>query len=241
MKLPAGVKVPKLNRNTMVVIGGAGVAAVVYFLSSRGSSAPSADPFAQAPYEELPGGSTEPVDDLDPIIVAPSQVAPPTSDYPAYTPPRTVQRTVAPAPAPIAPTTYADRYGNPATLEQIFAQDFRSTSPAIAQAPSPAPTSTYRAPAPAPAYYADRAGNRVTLDQLLAGFSNSDARQAPTITAVGASYSTPDPTPLYVSPIVARNLKTPGGGLAYPGGAVETYIGGSGAPLSDHTQALLAA
>lgn len=225
------LQIPKLSRNTWIGAGAVVVAGVVYFLSTRGSASSGYDPYAQPPYSELPAGSTEPPDDtvssfIDPIFSAPSPLAPTANDYPAYSEPAPVQRTVASVTsAPVVQEmSYVDRFGNPATLEQIYAQKFTVAAPPY-QAPA-APV-YYQAPAPAPVVESSIPEQFRHLFGLEKIHGDGGARD-PFANDAAYSYAAPQPTVIYPSPIIASNIKTPGGGLAYPAG-IETYpSGGSG-------------
>jgi len=205
----------KLDKDAWIVIGGAASAVVaVVALSSRGGAKSELGAYGELPYADLPAGSTGDTSDdpgglFDPILTAPNQTAPSFGDYPAYEAPMTVQR-AQPAPIPsIIPASYADRYGNPSTLEQIFAQKFEVASP-VYQAPAPA--SVYRAPtsAPAPVVVSSIPDRFRSLFGLEAIHGAGGARDP-----FANEYSYMPPS-LYQAPIIARSLKAPGGGLAYP-------------------------
>jgi hypothetical protein len=234
------------NRDTWVVIGGAAAAVTAFaVVSGRGSS--SAPSFAYPGLDDTSAGSGD--SGSNPGDGAPAHASDPMSDFGPVTWPTAVSRpAAAPVPSSSLPPSpaFVDRLGNPATVDQIMAQHFDVAAPvATAQLAPSAPVrsasiaSIVKAPA---SFFVDRTGNRVTLEELMGQsfFTNSDARQAPPVSASGSAYSVPAPAPLFVEPIVARNIKTPGGALAYPGGGVETYIGGGASPLGGSTQALLA-
>lgn len=224
------LQVPKLSRITWIGAGAVVTAGVVDFLSTRGGASSGYDPYAQPPYSELPGGSTEPPDDggalvaWDPITTAPQQSGAFASETPAFSAPAPVQRSVATAPV-TQEISYVDRFGNPATLEQIFAQTFTvaQPSPPVYQAPAaPVYRASYVAPAPAPVVVSSIPERFRSLFGLEAVHGDGGARDP---FAADSAYSYVAPSSSYQAPIIASSLKTPGGGLAYPA-MQETAIGG---------------
>lgn len=199
------------NRDLWIVIGGAAAAvtAVAVLAGGRGKAASSSS--TTDPYAQLPGGATSPDAQpanphlgQDPILTAPPSGNPPDWQYTPYVPP---PAPVTRAAVPVEPPAYYhDAKGNPATLEQIFAQKF----PIAGSAPPPPPPPPTVIPA-GPITWAP-------------GYGPNGRTVAQSAAAAWASTST---VVTYPDPIVARNLKTPGGGLAYPAGT-ETFIGGGG-------------